>query len=210
MSEIYLSSLKASRDRDQSNALKIEEMEAFLATVKAEANDVRTEAKQIIEETMEQVNAAQAEAALDRENAAKEISQMHDLIEREQKGHQEALRLAALAEEAAAAAKEKASRFEVQAIEAAELRQKLDELNLSKEHLSREIARLKTEVERAAERFEVEKERVALAAERASLDEVKKLHEEIRQLRISLDDMREKAEEQRKAFQEELAKVKQR
>jgi hypothetical protein len=78
---------------------------------KALAMDAQEQRQDITEQAGAQVEAAQADAALARETAAKEVQEAKEALARARDAQEQSAKLAALAEEAAAAAKAKAADF---------------------------------------------------------------------------------------------------
>lgn len=196
--EIYVSIVKAAKDRQESDAERIAKAEAEAQMVKAEALDREKQAAMAIDSANERVHQADAEAALVREQANQEIAQLKEIVEREKEAREQSARLAALAEQAAAAAKTKAEQLADQASKADQYQKEKEELEKqldqtkellkqtqvqAKNNLDREITQSKDLLERTKERAEVEKEKAVLLAQREFMEEIGRLRESHAQCR---------------------------
>jgi DNA repair exonuclease SbcCD ATPase subunit len=203
--EIFIGLVKESQDRQEADANMIARAEEDATRFKALAMDAQEQRQEITEQAGAQVEAAQADAALARETAAKEVQDAKEALARARDAQEQSAKLAALAEEAATAAKAKAADLEALAGQAGQYKQDADQARRESEDLTKQleqahesirniqaeaktaisaqVAKMEDALQRAAERAEVEKERAVLAAQREGMNETGVLREALAKAR---------------------------
>lgn len=154
--EIYISMVKATQDRQEADAARISKAETNAQAAKAEAHEREKMAAEAIDSANERVQQAEGRAALIREQADKELSEMKDSLAREKEAREQSARLASLAEQAASAAQEKAEALEEQAKKAEQFRQERDEFAQNNKTLENKVDQLQAQLEQT--RMEAQKE----------------------------------------------------
>jgi len=110
--EIYLSLVRAARDQEEADADRVSRAEEEVKRAKVSALDSKEQADKAVREAGEELEAVRVEAALIREKSEKEVREMREALDRALESREQAAKLAALAEEAAAMAKTKATEME--------------------------------------------------------------------------------------------------
>jgi chromosome segregation ATPase len=203
--EIFIGLVKESQNRQEADANMIARTEEEATRFKALAMDAQEQRQDITEQAGAQVEAAQADAALARETAAKEVRDAKEALVRARDAQEQSAKLAVLAEEAVAAAKAKAADLENLAEQAGQYKQEADQVRRESEDLTRrleqaqeslrniqaeaktalsaQVAKMDDALQRAADRAEVEKEKAVLAAQREGMNETGVLREALAKAR---------------------------
>lgn len=206
--EIYINIVKTAQDHQEADAGQIVRLETDLCQAKAEVVDtlkinqnILRESKEQIEaaqaEVREQVEAALAEVALNKIATEKEIEDMRQKLDKAQKAQEQAVRLANLAENAAKDAENRATAVEALAGKAEQYQQEAKQALLTLEEKEKQLAEAVAEGERfkiqsqeqiqkLIEKTNLEKDRAVLNSERKSMDEISRLREALATAREEL------------------------
>lgn len=207
--EIFTAYVKEADDRKAYYESKINELTESLNKAKAELLDKNRLLEEIETETTEKINAAQAEAALARENADKELQSMRDALRRAEESREQSARLATLAEKSASEAearanalKEKANQAESYKAELEKSREEIARISQELQRAQEALERVKedhiNEIERLKERAEVERDRAVIETQRKDMAEIRNLQNELAKVR-----------EDKTILEIELARIKQ-
>lgn len=193
--EIYISITKEAKDRQEVDDAKIKELQESTHEAKSQVLDMQKRVEQISQEAEEKTKTTEADAALARENAQKEVKNIQETLARAKESRDQSARLAALAEKSASEAEAKAARLQEMADRFEQLQTQLKATEQERDQTNRDLSRLQEDLARAQatiqavkeefdrkltqalEKAEVDKERAVLAAQRKALDEMRELQE---------------------------------
>jgi len=195
---VYTEFVHLARDRETRDTTSITQLIEDLKDSKLKIFELQNELdlagqtkESEISKVKEEVEGIRGEAALARENATKETSQMRELLQQAQKGEQQSQQLVILAQEAANAAKIKAEEFEEKAKQS-------DILLKERDDLAQKIKVMESEFERSRDHAGIEKDRAIIETEKKYMVELNDIREQL-----------SKSREENAAFSIKLSKLEQ-
>ena len=197
--EMYISMHKASQDRQEADGIRIAQAQDEATQAKATAHDAQEQAVNAIAVANARADAAVNELTIYKAEISDEMHELKQAVLKAIDDRDQANRLSALAEKAAASAEAKVSELTDLADRSADYKRELeqavqqrDQLTASHQReiealqqqvnqLQAELDRRETQIQeaisRAAERAEIDKERAVLVAQREAMDEIGRLRE---------------------------------
>lgn len=176
--ETYISLVKAGQDRNEACAIKITGLEQEALQAKAAVMEAKGQADRDVQLARDQAEAARAEAALVRENAAREVQDIKEALAQAREAQEQSARLANLAEEASAAAKAKVAELEEKASLADQYKKELEGIKQINAGLVQQLEKTEEEMERQLERAKSDNEKALLVLRSELTEKLRAEYEE--------------------------------